>query len=136
MIRIPDEKEQHAFCDELEKRPETLARRYDCIHRERLAVAGHAIHAWLSALDGEFQPAVAKMTLAEFATAYAESRGPGLRRFASEKSDREVLETCRKVLGEVVEDMSNQGVDGELIHTAGWVLSTIHAQLTGKDGRS
>ena len=37
--------------------------------------------AWLSALDGEFQPAVAKMTLAEFATAYAESRGPGLRRF-------------------------------------------------------
>jgi hypothetical protein len=57
MIRIPDEKEQHAFCDE-------------------------AIHAWLSALDGEYQPAALKMTLAEFATAFAESRGPGLRRFS------------------------------------------------------
>jgi hypothetical protein len=87
MIRIPDEKEQHAFCDELEKRPGVLARRYDCIHRERLTVAGHAIHAWLSALDGEYQPAALKMTLAEFATAFAESRGPGLRRFKSPERD-------------------------------------------------
>jgi hypothetical protein len=89
MIRIPDEREQHAFCDELEKRPGVLARRYDCVHRERLAVAGHAIHAWLSVLDGEFGPAAERMTLAEFATAYAESRGPGLRRFATPKDQSE-----------------------------------------------
>jgi hypothetical protein len=87
MIRIPDEQEQQHFCDELEKRPGVLARRYDCVHRERLTAAGHAIHAWLSALDGEYQPAVARMTLAEFATAYAESQGPGLRRFKSPKPD-------------------------------------------------
>jgi hypothetical protein len=63
MIRIPDEKEQHAFCDELEKHPGVLARRYDCVHRERLTVAGHAIHAWLSALDGEYHmPGSARST--------------------------------------------------------------------------
>lgn len=87
MIRIPDDKEQHAFCDELEKHHGVLARRYDCTHRERLAVAGHAIHAWLSVLDTEYGPAAERMTLAEFATAYAESRGPGLRRFKAPQRD-------------------------------------------------
>lgn len=87
MIRIPDEADQQAFCDALEQHHGVLARRYDCIHRERLAVAGHAIHAWLSALDDQYQPAAAGMTLAEFATAYADSRGPGLRRFSVPKRD-------------------------------------------------
>lgn len=79
--REPDESEQHAFCEQLEKRPGVLARSYDPINRVRLTVAGQAIHAWLSSLDLAYLKATERMTLGEFADAYAASRGPGLRRF-------------------------------------------------------
>jgi hypothetical protein len=85
-LREPDESEQHAFCAELESRPGVLARGYDVVNRVRLTVAGHAIHAWLSSLDLSYLKATEKMTLAEFADAYAASRGPGLRRFDKESS--------------------------------------------------
>ena len=79
--RIADNQEQQSFCDQLEQIPGILARRYDNIHRERLTNAGHAIHAWLSALDLTYQPAALRMTLAKFADTWAQSVGPGPRRF-------------------------------------------------------
>lgn len=136
-FRIPCEQEQHAFCDELEKYPGVLARRYDTIHRERLAVAAMGIHGWLSTLDNSYQPAAARMTLAQFATIWAESRGPGLRRFETPANHADAAAQWRALMVQdqnaaidEIRDTRNglAAVDSQVAE----VVATLLERLTGE----
>lgn len=69
---------EQRFCDELEKHPGVLARRYDDPTRDRLTNAGEALHRWLCSLDEGYLRAAAKLTVADVATAYQRAAG-GLR---------------------------------------------------------
>lgn len=46
-----------------------------------------------------------------------------------ERECRELLEVCLSVQRELVDEMIAEGVSGELVHKAGWVLSEISGHL-------
>lgn len=71
---------QEAFCDELERHENVLARRYDPVERDRLMQAAATLHTWLSSLASKHQEAAASLTCAELANAFALTVG-GLRVF-------------------------------------------------------